>query len=427
MSNIRRIVGCMAVVGLAGCNLNVANPSVLDANGLDPSADGTTIALSGQSLFFLAYQGVALYGGLISEEEWTAAVRLQTSNIASRNFVGTDDINVDFFSPMSIALVSNITWAGDLAGEDSAATDLNLAMLQMDAGYTFELEAETMCASTVSAGPQLSDAQLLDSAITRLTAAVTIADANGANGAAIRNQSYVGLARAYLQLGEYANAITAADSVPSGFEADILTTANASTLATLANQFYLTMAEGQLVVPALYRDLNDPRVPSDSTSCTLTNGTLPCVLQLKYTGYGSNIRLASYLEAEFISAEAQVHASGNTQAALAIIQSERAAGDQPPYTGGTDTLSVMTELLNQRAREFWMEGKKLGDLRRNPSVPLEGVLTDSAGAPFYGIGQAKFGSTLCVPIPPEETGANHNLSAAPAVVVPRGRSILRVH
>jgi starch-binding outer membrane protein, SusD/RagB family len=415
MSNTLRCAAGALVLALAGCNLDVTNPSVIDAAGFNPGADEPTLALSAQSNFFLGYQGVALYGGMISDEEWTAAIRLQTNNIASRNFVGTDDINVDFYAPLSIALASNINAATLFLKGDSAATDLNLATVQMNAGFTFEIMAETMCAATVLEGPQISDAQMLDSAITRLTAAVTIATAAGAsNSSPLVAQLNVGLARAYLQNGQYANAAAAAALVPAGFVANVVTTANSSTLLTLANQIFLTMDEGQLVVPALYRDLQDPRVPSDSTTCTLTNPTLPCVLQLKYGGFAAPIRLASTLEAQFIAAEAQLHGSGNTGPALAVIGTERAVGGQGPYAGGTDTLSVLTELLNQRAREFWMEGKKLGDLRRNPSVPLTGVLTEANGAPFYGAGKATFGSTFCVPIPPEETGANPNLSAASA-------------
>jgi hypothetical protein len=417
MSNTLRLAACASALALAGCNLDVTNPSVIDANGFNAGADEPTLALSGQSNFFLAYQDAALYGGMISDEEWTAAVRLQTNAIASRNFVGTDDINVDFYSPFSVALASNINAATLFQKGDSAATDLNLATVQMNAGFTFDIMAETMCAATVLDGPQISDAQMLDSAVTRLTVAVTIATAAGPGGAAIVAQSDVGLARAYLQNGQYANAEAAAALVPSGFTAYVVTTANSSTLLTLANQIVYTMESGQLIVPALYRDLNDPRVPSDSTTCTLSNPTLPCVLQLKYTSFASPIRLASSLEAQFIAAEAQLHASGSTGPAVTLINSERIPNGQGAYTGGTDTLSVLTELLNQRAREFWMEGKKLGDLRRNPSVPLTGVLTDPNGAPFYGSGAATFGSTFCVPIPPEETNTNPNLSGSSAKIV----------
>ena len=63
-----------------------------------------------------------------------------------------------------------------------------------------------------------------------------------------------------------------------------------------------------------------------------------------------------------------------------------------------------------RARDFWLEGKKLGDLRRNPSVALTSVLTDPAGSPFYvpSTTLPSFGSKFCAPIPPQETNANPN-------------------
>jgi hypothetical protein len=133
------------------------------------------------------------------------------------------------------------------------------------------------------------------------------------------------------------------------------------------------------------------------------------VIQTKYLTYGDPIRLASGLEAQFIAAEAPLHASGATGPALALIASERMTGNQSPYSGPTDTLSVLTELLNQRAREFWMEGKKLGDIRRNPSVSLPAILTEPVGAPFFGPTGGNFGSTFCAPIPPEEVNANPNL------------------
>ena len=126
-------------------------------------------------------------------------------------------------------------------------------------------------------------------------------------------------------------------------------------------------------------------------------------------GAVGQIRLASGLEAQYIAAEAALHSSGSTSAALTLINTRRTAGGQGAYGGATDTLSVVTELLNQRARDFWLEGKKLGDLRRNPSVALASVLTDPTGSPFYAPSKtATFGGSFCAPIPPQETGANPN-------------------
>jgi hypothetical protein len=392
------------LVALAGCNMDVVNPSVIDASTFNPNADGTTLALSAQTNFFIAFQSVAQYGGLISDELWSGAARAQTKRLGSRTFAATDDINGDFFAPLSLAIASNENAAASLAKGPGAASDLNLARTYMNFAYAVELMAETMCSGVIQGGPELSDAQLLDTAITAFGKAITVATAAGPSGSAIVNQSNVGLARAHLQRGNFAQAAAAAALVPASFEADVLTSANVSTQGTLGNLIYGTTVGGQAVAPKLYR-IGDPRIPIDSTKPGGTLNGLAYVIQAKYASYGAHIRLASGLEAQYIVAEAGLH-GGTTAAALALINARRTAGGQGAYAGATDVASVLAELLNQRARDFWLEGKKLGDLRRNPTVPLAAVLTDPVGAPFYASGSPTFGSTFCVPIPPQETNAN---------------------
>lgn len=398
----------VAVSGLASCSMNVDNPSVIDAGKFNPNSDGATLALSAQTNFYIAFQSVALFGGLISEEVWTGAARLQTNRLAARNFASSDDINADFFAPLSLAIASNQNAVSVLVKGANASTDLNLATAAMNLGFSLDLTAETMCSSVIQGGPELSDTQLLDTAVTAFTQAITIASAAGPGGATIVNGSNVGLARAYLQLGDWTNAAATAALVPPDFVINVVTSANTGTLSTLGNTFFFNALEGQIVAPQLYR-IGDPRMPIDSTTPGVTLNHQPYVIQAKYTSYGDPIRLGSGLEAQYIKAEAELHGSASTSDALALIGARRAAGNQPAYTGGSDTLSVLSELLNQRARDFWMEGKKLGDIRRNPSVPLTAILTDPVGAPFYtNSGGGPFGSNFCTPIPPEETNANPN-------------------
>jgi starch-binding outer membrane protein, SusD/RagB family len=402
-------VVCAAAVAGTACNMDVRNPTVIDASTFNPNADGTTLSLSAQTNFFIAFQSVALYGGLISDELWSGAARLQTKRLAARVFASTDDINADFFAPLSLAIASNENAIGALQPGPGAATDLNLARASMNMGFALELMAESACAGVIQGGPQLSDTQLLDSAITRFTNAVTVATAAGTAGAAILNASNVGLARAYLQKKDYAHASQAAALVPASFSANVITSANVSTQGTLGNSIYGNTSQGQIVSPQRYR-INDPRMPVDSTRAGATLNGLKYAVQAKYNSYGDPIRLASGLEGQYIAAEAALHASGSTGAALTLINTRRAVGGQGTYAGATDTLSVITELLNQRARDFWLEGKKLGDLRRNPSVALSSVLTDPVGDPFYVPNKTppSFGSAFCTPIPPQETGANPN-------------------
>ena len=412
MPNAFRLAGAAVVFGavaVAGCNLDVANPAVIDAATFDPTADGQTLSLSAQTNFFIAFQDVAQYGGLISEEAWTGAARAQTKRLSARAFASTDDINADFFAPLSRAIATNENAAKTLAQGSGAATDLNLARAYMNFGYSVELMAETMCQGVIQGGPALSVQQLLDTAITALGKAVTVAGAAGASGASIVNESNVGLARAQLQRGNYPAAIAAAALVPASFQINVLTSASLATQATLGNVLYGTTVGGQLVASPRYR-VGDPRLPIDSTSPGATLNGQKYVIQAKFRSYGDPIRLASGLEAQYIAAEAALHASGSTSAALALINARRTAGGQSAYGGATDTLAVISELLNQRARDFWLEGKKLGDLRRNPSVPLSAVLTSPAGTAFYTNGASAFGTTLCVPVPPQETNANPNFT-----------------
>jgi len=407
-AGVLSIVCAAAVVG-TGCNMDVRNPTVIDAATFNPNADGTTLALSAQTNFFIAFQSVALYGGLISDELWSGAARLQTKRLAARVFASTDDINADFFAPLSLAIASNENAIAALQTGAAAATDLNLARASMNMGFALELMAESACAGVIQGGPQLSDAQLLDSAITRFTNAVTVATAAGTAGASILNASNVGLARAYLQKGDYTHASATAALVPASFTTNVITSSNVSTQGSLGNSIYGNTTQGQIVSPQRYR-INDPRMPVDSTRPGATLNGLKYAVQAKYNSYGDPIRLASGLEAQYIGAEAALHASGSTGAALTLINARRAVGGQGAYGGATDSLSVITELLNQRARDFWLEGKKLGDLRRNPSVPLSSVLTDPVGDPFYVPNKTppSFGSTFCTPIPPNETNANPN-------------------
>lgn len=407
------VLGIACAVALAGtaCNLDVRNPTVIDAATFNPNTDGTTLALSAQTNFYIAFQSVALFGGLVSDELWTGAARLQTKRLAARVFASTDDINANFFAPLSLAIASNENAIGALQGGAGAATDLNLARASMNMGFALELMAETMCAGVIQGGPQLSDTQLLDSAITRFTNAVTVATAAGSAGASILNASNVGLARAYLQKGDYTKASQAAALVPASFSVNVVTSASTSTQATLGNQMYGSTVGGQIVAPERYR-VGDTRLPSDSSRPGNTLNGVKYVAQAKFNSYGDPIRLASSLEAQYIAAEAALHGSGSTAAALALIGTRRTAGGQGAYAGGTDSLSVITELLNQRARDFWLEGKKLGDLRRNPSVAVASVLTDPKDFPFYVPNKTPpaFGSTFCAPIPPQETNANPNFT-----------------
>lgn len=402
------------LVSLAGCKMDVTNPTVIDANAFNPATDPATASLSAQQNFYIAYGYVTLLDGYLADEMWTAAARAEDKAIAQRQFDYTSiDINYYLWARIGTALTTNEHVVASLANGPKASSDVNLARSAMNSGFIFTLLAEDFCSGVVSGGPSLTDAQMLDSAITRFQQAATsgagAAAAGVAEGKKIQNASLIGLARAYLQKGDYANASkTAAQEIaldPAGTFA--YSAQYSSTNGGLYyNTVYSFSASLQTVVPAMYRALNDVRVPWKDAGKKAADGQIEFFQQLKYNTYGDPIRVASTLEAKYIQAEADLK-NGNSATATALIAARQAASPSATYL--PSTASTLSQLEDVRVRDFWMEAKKLGDWRRNPN---DTPYIDPAGAPFYESGTTlKYGNASCFPIPIEEINANRNLTA----------------
>jgi hypothetical protein len=123
-------------------------------------------------------------------------------------------------------------------------------------------------------------------------------------------------------------------------------------------------------------------------------------IQDKYPNHAAPIRVASKLEAEYIKAETQ----GPTEQ-LALIDRQRTANAQPAYSGPTDASSVLTELMNQKALDFFLEGRRLADFRRNPNNVLN---MPTPGAEYFKPGFPAIANGTCYPVPIDETDNNPN-------------------
>ncbi|MBL8999380.1 MAG: hypothetical protein JNL44_19145, partial [Gemmatimonadetes bacterium] len=174
--------------------------------------------------------------------------------------------------------------------------------------------------------------------------------------------------RAKLQAGNKAGATADAALVPAAFNFNVAYFDDLSNRTRVGNRIWQFIADrGSNAVPPAYR-ITDPRLPWRLAPSNLlpqdanyqVDRGVPYAIQNKYTAYSSPIRLASKLEADYIAAEA-----GGTTTMLALIQARRAANSLPPYGGTTTDAAVLAEFEDQRAYEFYLEGKRLGDLRRN--------------------------------------------------------------
>jgi hypothetical protein len=406
-SLMRRGLVAGAALALSACNMDVINPGVIDAAHFDPSSDAATISLSAQSNFYKALTGSAYWSGLFSGEVVPGAVRQETNDVARRVATSSTSDVGNAWALLQRSLATNELAVQSLAKGSNAAADINLARAYMNAGFSLVLIAETYCQGDIMVGPPLSPAQMLDSAIARFKQAVTIGAAAAAAGIAegtkVVNASNAGLARASLQKKDYANAAAYAALVPAAFVYNAVTVDDASNRA-LGNSTYAYDIGGRLlVVPDAYRALNDPRVPWKDALTKAQDTGLEYYQQLKYTSYANPIRVASGLEASYIAAEAALM-TNNSAPALALIATRRTAGAQPAFTGTTQT-AILAELMDQRARDFWLEMKHLGDWQRNPSAtPYVGA----SGTPYYKPVQGNFGTATCIPVPIGEITANPN-------------------
>jgi hypothetical protein len=393
-------------LSVAACNMDVVNPTVIDATTFDPNADAATLSLSAQSNFYRALGSTIPYSAFFSQEAWVGVVRQETNDVGRRAMsAATSDINTSIWTPLQRSLSTNEVAIEVLAKGPTAASDINLARANMNSGFSLVVLAEHFCQGTIRVGPPLSAAQMLDAAIARFTQAVAIATAaGGTEGAKIVNASNVGIARAALQKKDYAKAAQAAALVTStSFVYNALAVDDASNRA-LGNQTYIYDAGGpSIVVPDVYRALNDPRVPWRDAGIKAQDTQLQWYQQLKYTGYASPIRVASKLEADYIGAEAALQ-TGNSAPALTLIAARRAANGQGAFTG-TTTAAILAELMDQRAREFWMEAKHTGDWMRNPAAT---PYVPAAGTTFYKPAQGNYGNATCLPVPLAEVNANPN-------------------
>ena len=407
MKILSRIWMGTALFALCACNMDVNNPSVIDASTFDPRADASLLSLSAQSNLHRAVSSIVPFSAFFSQEAWVGAVRAETNDIGRRVMsAATSDVNSSLWTPLQRSLATNEAAVELLAAGPNAAADVNLARAAMNSGFSLVLLAEHFCQGTIRGGKPLTPDEMLDTAIARFTRAVAVGAAAGtagvAEGTKIVNASNVGLARAHLQKKEYAAAAQAADLVPAAFVYNAVNVDDASNRG-LGNGVFSYDQSALIVVPDTYRALNDPRVKWLDTGRQAQDVQLRYYQQQKYTGYANPIRIASGLEAQYISAEAKLQ-TGDPAPALALIAARRAANGQAPFTGAGDA-AILAELMDQRAREFWLEAKHTGDRVRNPAatpyVPAEGT-------PFYKPSQGNFGPASCLPVPLAEVAANPN-------------------
>ncbi len=412
MNNIQRTARAGAVAALLGLSLGacdefltVKNPNIINASAINPVQDAPTLAASAQQNFAATLGWFAMYQSWFVGETLVAETFPTRNEFGQRTVLNTNGSHAgELWGNISVSLASSALVL-DLELPEPT-TNINYARAATFNGYSFLLMAESFCQGVSRGGPALSTAQMLDSAVAKFTQAISVGTANGSTaGVQLANIAKVGLARAQLQAGRGAQAIAAAQSVPAGFTFNLTYLDDPAQRNRLGNRLWqFTLDRGSITVAPAFRIDGDPRIryksPAQHNLTPQDPSSGPFFIQDKYPAFNSPIRLASKLEADYIEAEAT-----GTAAQLTLIAARRAANNQPAYTGATTPAAVLTELMEQKGRDFYLEAKRMGDFRRNPAAVLN---VPVPGAPYFKAGFSPIGNQTCWPLPLTETDNNTN-------------------
>lgn len=414
----RAVLGLALAAAAGGCDsfLETRQPSVIEAEAAESAGNIPTLALSAQGNLFNAFDNVVVYGAWFSGEAHAGDSFTQRTEVARREAAENNSLlNSELFGPLALAISSSERVLEVLGESPEPAMSLHAARAAMSSGYAIELTAETFCQGVISSGlhnlgSAKSSAELSQEAVARFQRAIAAGTAAGSAAGAtdVVNAARVGLARAYLQLGRYEEAAQAAALVPSAFT---FQAGRSATDSRLGNFVYdVTAGRRSLVVPSYYRALGDGRVaseleirdPKTSVAWTTVFGNLPFHKQIKYREYKAPLRLASGLLARYIAAEARLRLNDETAARALIAERVAAGGAAATFDASAP---LLRQLLDQKARDFYLEGVHLGDWRRNPDAT---PYVPASGSAFYIAGQPAFGKQTCLPVPEAERVNNPN-------------------
>lgn len=414
---------CAAFFALAGCDsmLEVENPAAIADEDLNVAQLATTLANSSRNEVQRQVDDLMTVSAIITDEAVNGHNFIQWKEMDLRQL--RDDNDLGYWGA-----IHRMRWLADtnsvrlenILGENGAK-DRRVAESYAYAGYTYVIAGEFMCESPINVSKQVyTPVQLTEMAIPRLEKAIAVATASkvGATAAQVTqadniiNFAKVVLGRAYLYMGDPAKAAAAVVGVPANFVWNATYSANSG---GQNNEFYgrTTGSNRSLGVDPSFRGLNDRRIRHLATPVKGHDNATD-----QYTPYqppshsgftgtsnvawarDTGIRLASGLEAQYITAEA----AGPTTATLDFVNARRAVGGLTAVTlTGSE---LMAELRDQRRRDFFLDGHRLGDLRRYKRTGVGDFFPKGTHpTPEYGT----YGAGECLQIPRAEKIGNPGL------------------
>jgi hypothetical protein len=421
LAGIGALTALAALLLTAACrditSLQQSNPGQLSSATVFTPANADLIVNSSKGDFDCAYNEYIAGSGIFVDELANAISQVNNYDYDRRTITASSPYGTGsctsqqypaIYTPLSVARASNDTAVAHLEGwTDAQVPDRSMLIGKASAyaGYSLVLMGEGMCSSAINEGPELMPAQLFALAKARFDTAVVAATRAG--DATTLNLALLGRARTELDLANPAAAAADAALIPAGFEVDI---DHDAVQTRRQNLVYVQTQVGNYAsvdtsIQNAYAASHDPRIAVTSINKIGSDGHTPLVFPNKDAAATSPQAIAKYSEAQLIIAENDVD-TGNLTGAVTIINALQTAAGQPAFTPSPlDAPTVMAKIVDERKREFFLEGHRLGDIRRLglPIMPL-------AGAPYVSGGT--YSTQACFPLPAVEQINNPNLNGS---------------
>jgi hypothetical protein len=309
---------------------------------------------------------------------------------------------------------------GEFSDETVDHRSFLLAKAHAYTGYTYQIAGETLCELAFDGGPMVTRQVAWGIAEQHFTDALQFASQatsapSGEDVGSIRDMALVGRARARLHLGDTQGVVEDASQVDLGFVRYVQTD---EITGRRYNRVYENnnLDIGTSVHPSYHnlevQGVPDPRVPLEQLGVIAFDAVTDVHTQQKYLSLGADILFSTGREAQLMIAEVQ-----GGQTAVNIINMLRATVEDLPWVTGdhdlpvfvsSDPDEILAQVLEERRRELWLQGTKLGDMLRvmeRADLPMIEGLEFETG--LNQRGQA-YGFGTCYPLPLAEKDNNPN-------------------
>jgi hypothetical protein len=421
-----RWLGAVAAVIVAtACTdlttLTQSNPGAINAADVYTPTNALLFTNGAISDFECAYSRYVVGSGLLMDElsdsfasgsNYDYDARRNPTNASYGTGTCAGNQQPPIYTTLSVARRSADTAAGRLKGFSDADMPAGVSRAKLIgqayayAGYSIVLLGEGMCSASINLSPELTPAQLFAEAKTRFDSAIVYAGT--ATDAATVNFATLGRARTLLDLGDLANAGIDAAKIPAGF---VMNMSSDAINVRRQNFVFLSLNQNSFAtIDPSFRNLTingaaDSRVAVTNTGKAGTATGTQLWTADKYPTLSTVMPIARYAEAQLILAESRVAANDLTGAATAINAARATHPGLPTFSAtGLTAADVKNQIIEERRRELFLEGHRLGDIRRYGIA-----LTPAAGA-AYTIGGGTYGSQTCFPLPDIEKINNPNIA-----------------